>query len=93
MAITMARVARDHHPNIGILTNGPITGVGDRQFEATDAIVSAVDVDVIGVNYYPHTARTAASLRRLIEGEEVDAQRAGPIILSVHEHGGVESVQ
>ena len=41
----------------------------------------------------PHTARTAASLRRLIEGEEVDAQRAGPIILAVHEHGGAESVQ
>ena len=61
MAITMARVARDHHPNIGILTNDPITGVGDRQFEATDAIVSAVDVDVIGVNYYPHTARTTLS--------------------------------
>ncbi|MBD0416847.1 glycosyl hydrolase 53 family protein [Oryzicola mucosus] len=55
----MARVARDHHPNIGIMTNDPITGVGDRQFEATDAIVSAVDVDVVGVNYYPHTARTS----------------------------------
>lgn len=59
MAITMARVARDHHPDVGILTNDPITGVGDRQFEATDAIVSAVHVDVIGINYYPHTARTS----------------------------------
>jgi hypothetical protein len=61
MAIIMARTARDHHPYVGILTNDPITGVGDRQFEATDAIVSAVDVDVIGVNYYPHTARTILS--------------------------------
>ncbi len=61
MAITMARTARDHHPNVGILTNDPITGVGERQFDATDAIVSAVDVDVIGVNYYPHTARTILS--------------------------------
>lgn len=61
MAITMARVARDHHPDVGILTNDPITGIGERQFEATDAIVSAVKVDVIGVNYYPHTARTALS--------------------------------
>lgn len=61
MAITMARVARDHHPDIGILTNDPITGVGERQFAATDAIVSAVKVDVIGVNYYPHTARTTLS--------------------------------
>ncbi len=59
MAVTMACVARDHHPDVGILTNDPITGVGDRQFEATDAIVSAVHVDVVGVNYYPHTARTS----------------------------------
>jgi hypothetical protein len=58
MAVTMAKVARDHHPNVGILTNDPITGIGERQFEATDAIVSAIDVDVVGVNYYPHTART-----------------------------------
>ncbi len=29
------------HPAVGILTNDPITGVGERQFEATDAIVSA----------------------------------------------------
>ena len=55
----MACVARDHHPDVGILTNDPITGVGDRQFEATDAIASAVHVDVVGVNYYPHTARTS----------------------------------
>ena len=61
MAILMARVARDHHPNVGVLTNDPLTGIGERQFEATDAIVSAIDVDVIGVNYYPHTARTALS--------------------------------
>lgn len=61
MAITMARVARDHHPRVGILTNDPITGIGERQFAATDAIVSAVDVDVVGVNYYPHTARTVLS--------------------------------
>lgn len=61
MAVLMARVARDYHPDVGILTNDPITGIGGRQFEATDAIVAAVDVDVIGVNYYPHTARTALS--------------------------------
>lgn len=61
LAITMARAARDHHPDVGILTNDPITGVGERQFHATDAIVAAVHVDVIGVNYYPHTARTTLS--------------------------------
>ncbi|WP_275540453.1 hypothetical protein [Rhizobium tubonense] len=36
------RVARNHHPDVGILTNDPIAGAGERQFEATDAIVSAV---------------------------------------------------
>lgn len=61
MAIEMTRVSKGHHPNVGILTKDPITGVGDRQFEATDAIVSAVNVDVIGVNYYPHTGRTTLS--------------------------------
>ena len=61
MAILMARVARDHHPDVSILTTDPIIGIGNRQFEATDAIVSAVHVDVVGVNYYPHTARTALS--------------------------------
>ncbi|GHG31323.1 glycosyl hydrolase 53 family protein [Paracoccus aerius] len=61
MAVTMAQVARDHHPCVGILTNDPITGIGERQFAASDAIVSAVNVDVIGVNYYPHTARTVLS--------------------------------
>lgn len=61
MAVVMARAARDHHPDVGILTNDPITGIGDRQFEATDIIAAAVHVDVIGVNYYPHTARTALS--------------------------------
>ncbi|WP_275788999.1 glycosyl hydrolase 53 family protein [Pararhizobium gei] len=61
MAVQMTRAALDAHPNVGILVNDPITGVGDRQYEATDAIVSAVPVDVIGVNYYPHTARTALS--------------------------------
>lgn len=59
MAVTMARAARDWHPDVGILTSDLLTGIGDRQFSATDAIVAAVDVDVIGVNYYPHTARTA----------------------------------
>lgn len=59
MAITMARVARDHHPDVGVMTSDPITGIGNRQFEATDAVIEAVDVDVVGVNYYPHTARTS----------------------------------
>ncbi|WP_136684301.1 hypothetical protein [Falsirhodobacter xinxiangensis] len=61
MAISMARVARDHHPDIGILTNDPISGIGERQFAATDAAGSATDVDAVGVNYYPHTARTVLS--------------------------------
>ena len=59
LAITMARVARDHHPNVRILSTDPITGIGERQFAATDRLVGAGLVDVVGVNYYPHTARTS----------------------------------
>ena len=58
LAITMARVAKDHHPDVRILSTDPITGIGERQFAATDALVAAGLVDVVGVNYYPHTART-----------------------------------
>lgn len=58
-AITMARVARDHHTNVKLLSTDPITGIGERQFAATDRLVEAACVDVVGVNYYPHTARTS----------------------------------
>ena len=61
LAVTMARVARDHHPDVRILATDPITGIGDRQFQALDRLVSAGFVDVIGVNYYPHNARTSLS--------------------------------
>jgi hypothetical protein len=55
----MARVARDHHPDVRLLANDPITGIGERQFGALDPIVAHNPIDVIGVNYYPHTARTS----------------------------------
>ena len=64
LAITMARVARDHHPDVRLLATDPIVGIGDRQFAATDALMAAGVVDVIGVNYYPHNARTA--LRKVL---------------------------
>jgi len=59
LAVTMARVARDHHPMVQLLSTDPITGIGERQFAATDRLVAAGCVDVVGVNYYPHTARTS----------------------------------
>lgn len=59
LAITMARVARDHHPDVRLLSTDPLTGIGERQFAATDRLVAAGCVDVVGVNYYPHMARTA----------------------------------
>jgi hypothetical protein len=61
LAITLVRVARDHHPDVRVLSTDPITGVGERQYAATDRLVAAGMVDVIGLNYYPHTARTALS--------------------------------
>jgi beta-glucosidase/6-phospho-beta-glucosidase/beta-galactosidase len=59
LALIMVRVARDHHPDIRILSTDPITGIGERQFQATDRLVAAGVVDFVGVNYYPHTARTS----------------------------------
>ncbi len=64
MAVLMANVAKDHHPDVRVLTTDPITGVGERQFAATDKLVQADLVDVVGINYYPHTARTA--LRKVL---------------------------
>jgi hypothetical protein len=64
MASAMARVAKDHHADVRILTTDPITGIGERQFAATDALVATGLVDVVGVNYYPHTARTV--LRKVL---------------------------
>ena len=61
LAMTMARVVKDHHPDVRLLATDPITGIGERQFASTDALVAAGVVDVVGVNYYPHTARTALS--------------------------------
>ena len=64
LAITMGRVVKEHHPDVRFLSTDPITGIGERQFAATDALVAAGLADVVGVNYYPHTART--SLRRVL---------------------------
>ncbi|KQT53660.1 hypothetical protein ASG43_17630 [Aureimonas sp. Leaf454] len=61
LALTMTRAAKDHHPDVRVLTTDPLNGIGERQFEATDALVATGLVDVVGVNYYPHTARTSLS--------------------------------
>ena len=61
LAITMGRVAKEHHPDARFLSTDPITGIGERQFAATDALVAAGLADVIGVNYYPHTAPNVAA--------------------------------
>lgn len=61
MALAMARAAKDRHPDVRILANDPITGIGERQYEATDTLVASGLVDMIGVNYYPHTARAPLS--------------------------------
>lgn len=59
LAMLMARVAKNHHPDVRVLTTDPITGIGEKQFAATDRLVGAGLVDVVGINYYPHTARTS----------------------------------
>ena len=59
--IKLTKNIRDYHPHVCVMTTDPIVGIGDRQYGATDALVAAGLVDVVGVNYYPHTARTALS--------------------------------
>ena len=59
LALTMTAVVRDHHPDVRVLATDPITGIGERQFEAMDALVATGMVDIVGVNYYPHNARTS----------------------------------
>jgi hypothetical protein len=59
LALCMIKVAQDHHPDVRVMTTDPITGIGERQYAATDRLVGATRIDVIGVNYYPHTARTS----------------------------------
>ncbi|UFN51659.1 arabinogalactan endo-1,4-beta-galactosidase (plasmid) [Roseomonas sp. OT10] len=61
LAVTLVQVAKDHHADVRVLTADPLNGVGERQFEATDALVAQGFVDMVGVNYYPHTARTSLS--------------------------------
>jgi pimeloyl-ACP methyl ester carboxylesterase len=41
----------------------------------------------------PTTSSTAAVLRRLAQEGKVDASRAGPVVLAVHEHGGPAAVR
>lgn len=59
LAVTLARVARDNHPDVRLLSTDPLNGIGERQYAATDALVAEGLVDMVGVNYYPHTARTS----------------------------------
>ncbi len=41
----------------------------------------------------PGADTVAQVLRRLVENEEVDGHRLGPVLLAVHEHGGTEAVR
>lgn len=59
LARTLVHVARDNHPDVRVLSTDPLTGIGNKQFAATDRLVHEGLVDVVGVNYYPHTARTS----------------------------------
>ncbi|GAA1484270.1 alpha/beta fold hydrolase [Brachybacterium fresconis] len=41
----------------------------------------------------PSTSTIASTLRRLAAEGEIDARRAGPVVLAVHEHGGPSAVR
>ena len=79
LAITMGGVLRQAPSRRPFpLHVDPITGIGERQFAATDALVAAGLADVVGVNYYPHTART--SLRKVLT--KVARRYRRPILVS-----------
>jgi len=85
----LAQVLAILHPDRvhSLVLDSPLTGSGDQ----------AVAQQTLRALYWegrePSTSTTAGTLRRLVEEGTVDAHRAGPVVLAVHEHGGPEAVR
>lgn len=70
-----------------LVLDSPLTGAED------EAVAQQAMREAYWVGTDPATATTARTLRRLAEEGVVDAQRAGPVVLAVHEHGGPQAVR
>ncbi|WP_304502127.1 alpha/beta fold hydrolase [Brachybacterium sp. FME24] len=70
-----------------LVLDSPLTSADDERI--AQATLRALYWE--GTN--PATSTTASALRRLSRDGTVDAHRAGPILLAVHEHGGPSAVR
>lgn len=70
-----------------LVLDSPLTGAGDE----------AIAQRALRARYWdgtePATSSTARTLRRLAQEGAVAAERAGPVVLAVHEHGGPAAVR
>lgn len=85
----LAQVLAALHPQRvhSLVLDSPLTSVDDE-------LIGQQSVrDTYWEGAVPATSTTAAALRRLVEAGVVDAERAGPVVLAVHDYGGPEAVR
>nr|WP_245354379.1 alpha/beta fold hydrolase [Brachybacterium sacelli] len=70
-----------------LVLDSPLTGADDER--VAQAALRALYWD----GTESSTSTIASTLRRLAAEGEVDARRAGPVVLAVHEHGGPSAVR
>lgn len=85
----LAQLLAIFHPERvhSLVLDSPLTGAGDE----------VIAQEALRALYWdgtdPSTDTTARTLRRLAREGTVEAARAGPVVLAVHEHGGPEAVR
>lgn len=81
-------LALEHPQRVhSLVLDSPLTGPED------EAVAQQALRDRYWEGTEPATAATARTLRRLAEEGRLDARRAGPVVLAVHEHGGPDAVR
>lgn len=70
-----------------LVLDSPLTSAQD------EAIAQQALRETYWDGIHPSTGTTARTLRRLAREGTVDALRAGPVVLAVHEHGGPQAVR
>src|SRR5699024_2004956 len=85
----LAQVLAILHPERvhSLVLDSPLTSADD------EAIAQRALRDLYWDGAEPATAGTARTLRRLSREGAIDARRAGPVVLAVHEHGGPPAVR
>ena len=85
----LAQVLAVLHPQRvhSLVLDSPLTSADD------EAVAQRALRDLYWDGTEPATASTARTLRRLSREGAIDARRAGPVVLAVHEHGGPQAVR